>query len=61
MEKGRKVVDPLQKMLNECVVERGQVGTQSGRKRGSKIKERKFGQQELRTLPLILETKEENK
>lgn len=30
-------------------------------RRGSEIKERKFRQQELRTLPLILETKEENK
>lgn len=29
--------------------------------RGSQIKERKFRQQELRTLPLILETKEKNK
>lgn len=30
-------------------------------RRGSEIKKRKFGQQELRTLPLILGTKEENK
>lgn len=34
---------------------------QAAERRGSQIKERKFRQQELRYLQLILETKEENK
>lgn len=32
MEKGRKDKESLQKMLNECVVKRGEVGRQSFRK-----------------------------